>query len=121
MKYPLSATGKKRLALADPSLIVLINALCEIVDITVLCTHRGEAEQNEAFKNGKSKLKFPNSKHNCLPSRAIDIAPYPIDWNNIDRFNEMLDIVQKLADERGIKIRLGRSFSFKDFPHIELV
>lgn len=49
-------------------------------DITVLCGHRGELEQNKAFENKTSKLKFPYSKHNIFPSHAVDLAPYPIDW-----------------------------------------
>jgi len=46
-------------------------------DFTVLCGHRGEEEQNEAFKQGRSNAKWGQSKHNTTPSRAIDIAPYP--------------------------------------------
>lgn len=44
--------------------------------IVVTCGYRGEQEQNDCFKKGFSKLKFPNSKHNQTPSLAIDIYPF---------------------------------------------
>jgi peptidoglycan L-alanyl-D-glutamate endopeptidase CwlK len=117
----LGIKSKERLLTCHPDLQLIVEELVLEMDITVLCGTRGEAEQNEAFRTGKSKLKFPNSKHNSLPSKAVDLAPYPIDWNNIKRFDIMMDIAQKIADKHGIKIRLGRTFSFKDYPHMELV
>ena len=37
---------------------------------------RTKTEQDELFAKGKTKLKYPESKHNRDPSLAIDIAPY---------------------------------------------
>ena len=91
------------------------------MDVTVLCGHRGKAEQDLAYSRGYSKLKYPKSKHNKIPSLAIDLAPYPINWNDIPRFNAMCDLVQKIANTLKIKIRLGRTFSFRDYPHVELI
>jgi hypothetical protein len=34
------------------------------VDLTVLSVYRGEAEQNRAFDQGASKLRYPDSVHN---------------------------------------------------------
>jgi hypothetical protein len=48
------------------------------IDFKILCGHREEKEQNEAFNKGNSKLKWPQSKHNSLPSLAVDIAPFPV-------------------------------------------
>jgi peptidoglycan L-alanyl-D-glutamate endopeptidase CwlK len=121
MKYPLGKTSQRNLTLVHDDLKLIVYELCDIMNISVLCVFRGEEDQNKAFNEGKSKLKFPKSKHNEVPSRAVDIAPYPIDWKDIDRFNEMLDKVQEIADKHAIKIRLGRTFSFKDYPHIELL
>lgn len=115
--------GKKsleRLETVHPDLKRLAEALIKELDITVLCGHRGEKEQNQAFIDGTSKLQYPRSKHNSLPSRAIDLAPYPIDWKDISRFNDMCTRIERIAKQLGIKIRLGRDFSFKDYPHIEL-
>lgn len=116
--------GKKsleRLRTCHDDLQLLCHAILEDMDITVLCGYRSEQEQNEAFAKGTSKLKFPKSKHNSYPSLAVDIAPYPVDWNNIEAFNKMCDIAEQKAEKMGIEIRLGRDFSFRDYPHIELV
>ena len=57
-------------------------AALDIMDITILEGHRDEESQNKAFEEGRSKLRWPLGKHNKLPSRAVDAAPWPIpkDW-----------------------------------------
>lgn len=57
------------------------------IDNTILTGHRNEETQNEAYANGQSKLKWPQSKHNSKPSMAIDVSPYPIPkhWGDKDR------------------------------------
>ena len=111
----------KRIKECHIDLQTIAYELIKVMDVTILCGHRNEIDQNNAFINGKSKLQWPQSKHNVLPSLAIDIAPYPIDWKNIDKFNEMCDHVERIAKDKGIKIRLGRDFSFKDYPHVEII
>lgn len=86
------------------------------MDIEIICGHRNEADQNKAFREGKSKLKWPNSKHNKTPSLAYDACPNPIDWKNIAAFEKMREITKKCAARLGIKIRL---ISW-DKPHVEL-
>jgi hypothetical protein len=65
-----------------------------------------------------------------MPSRAVDVAPYPIDWNDFKRFYHFAGIVRAVAHQRGVKIRWGgdwdSDFDFKDerfldLPHFELV
>lgn len=48
-------------------------------DCTILCGTRSKEDQNMMYKTHRSKLKYPQSKHNRLPSKAVDVAPYPID------------------------------------------
>ncbi len=95
--------------------------------IQCICGKRNELDQNKAYENGMSKLKYPNSKHNKEPlSWAGDFVPDPdrnpktIDWDDIKSFKEMCKVFEKVAKRLKIKIRLGRDFKFKDFPHIEL-
>jgi peptidoglycan L-alanyl-D-glutamate endopeptidase CwlK len=111
----------------------LILVAAEYIDLVVVCGFRGEAEQNKAFAEKKSKLKWPNGKHNRLPSDAVDIAPLKrssIDWNDRLLYYFTIGYIQAVADNLGIKIRLGADFnmdkdlhndSFVDLPHIELV
>lgn len=116
--------GKRSLtniAQCHPDLQRIANELIKRMDVMVICGHRGQRDQDEAYRTGKSKLKWPNSKHNKIPSQAMDVVPYPLDWNDLGRFKEMCGHVEAIAKELGIKIRLGRDFSFHDWPHIELV
>lgn len=87
-----------------------------IRDITVLCGHRGKAEQNRAFLDGNSKLDWPHSRHNKTPSLAVDIAPYPIDWKDREAFLVLRGFV--LARAAALKLRVG-VISW-DLPHYQV-
>lgn len=119
--YKFSKKSKEKLATCHPDLQKIANELIKIMDVTILCGHRDEEAQNKAFHKGNSKLEYPNSKHNQIPSLAVDIVPYPLNWSDIEMFQRMCGIIEGIAHEKGIKIRMGRDFSFKDFPHAELV
>ena len=117
-----SKTSKEKLVTCHRDLQRLCNELIEYTDFTVICGHRTEEEQEEVYENGYSMVPYPMSKHNRFPSIAVDIAPYPIDWENVERWTIFVDMVKMLADKLGINIKCGRDFkSFKDYPHIELV
>lgn len=104
-----------------PKLIDLCHGILLEMDISILQGHRGEADQNAAFERGASQLRYPMSKHNQIPSRAVDIAPYPIDWQDIDRFKAMGELAKAVAAEQKIIIKWGGDWrTFKDYPHIEL-
>ena len=57
-------TSKKRLEECDPRLQQLFNEVVKEYDCSILQGHRSEEEQNRYFDEGKSKVRFPNSKHN---------------------------------------------------------
>lgn len=113
--------SKSRLGTCHNLLQDILNEAIKEYDFSVLCGHRGKAEQDAAYNAGNSKLKFPQSKHNQMPSLAVDIAPYPIDWNDLDRFKELGAIVKRIAREKGIDLSWGGDWkSFKDYPHFQL-
>ncbi len=116
-----SAQSLARLGTCHPSLQLLACEILKEMDIAVVYGYRGEAEQNAAYAAGTSKLQFPRSKHNASPSNAVDLAPYPIDWNDIARFEQMGRIAKEKAAMLGIAIKWGGDWmAFKDYPHIEL-
>jgi peptidoglycan L-alanyl-D-glutamate endopeptidase CwlK len=124
-----SERSMKKLETCDPSLQTLFNEVIKNFDCTVLCGHRGEEEQNEAYHSRRSKKPWPQSKHNKLPSDAVDVAPYPINWNDEERFYYFAGYVQGVASQMGIKIRFGGDWDsdtevddqdFNDLPHFEL-
>ena len=70
------------------------------------------------------------SKHNSFPSLAVDVAPYPINWSDKERFYFFAGYVKATADQMKIKIRWGgdwdgdtkvRDQTFMDLPHYELI
>ena len=120
MSFKFGKKSLERLAEIHPDLQKICNELIKEMDVTILCGYRGKEEQNTAFINGKSKLQFPNSKHNKKLALAVDIAPSPIDWNDLRRFIDMCAAIEVIADKLKIPVILGRDFSFRDYPHVEL-
>jgi peptidoglycan L-alanyl-D-glutamate endopeptidase CwlK len=123
----MNKTSREKLATCHPNLIRLAIAVNNVYPIQCICGYRNDTDQEKAFKEGKSRLKPGESKHNKKPSLAADFVPDPdrnaktLDWNDQDEFEKMCLTFEQVADELDIKIRFGRDFSFKDYPHIELV
>lgn len=110
-----------RLSTCDIRLVHLCEEVIKDYDFTVLCGYRNEEDQNKAFKEGKSKAKWGQSKHNTYLSKAVDLAPYPIDWNDVERFKELGTRMKKVAADKNIKIKWGGDWKMRDYPHFELV
>ena len=122
-------TSKKRLKTCDEDLIFLFEEVVKYFDCSVLEGHRGRRLQNKYFKEGKSKLKFPEGNHNKKPSTAIDVVPYPIDWEDRERMTYFAGFVKGVAAILGVPIRWGGDWNsnndlkdnnFDDLPHFEL-
>jgi len=132
--YKFSKSSLEKLATCDVKLQHLFMEVIKKVDCIVICGERGEQAQNEAYRNGFSKLKFPNGKHNKHPSLAIDVMPYfkefpHVRWNDEDACKKFAKIVLNTAEELGIKIRWGGDWNMNgieddnwyDRPHFELI
>ena len=81
-----SFTSKTKLETCHPDLQTLFFYVSLNYENTIVCGHRGEQEQNEAFADGNSQLQWPNSKHNSYPSDAVDAVPYEVnhlDWGKL--------------------------------------
>lgn len=127
----MNKTSLEKLKTCHPDIQRLAHAVDAVFPIQCICGSRNKVEQDKAFQNGMSKLKYPKSKHNVGKeagrelSDAGDFVPDPdrnpatIDWGDIKSFELMCITFEQKADELGINIRLGRDFKFKDFPHIE--
>ncbi|MHA2163593.1 MAG: M15 family peptidase [Candidatus Thorarchaeota archaeon] len=120
----------KRLETLDRKLVDVLTLAIRIMDFSVLSTHRTMHEQEELYENGFSRKKFPNSKHNTYPSKAVDIAPYPIDWSEDDRFYVLAGVIRACAHKYGVKLRWGGDWdgdddlhdqTFMDLGHYELI
>lgn len=127
-----SKSSMRKLKQCDVRLQKIALKVVEKFDCTVVTGYRNRAEQNKAYKTGKSKLKYPNGKHNHFPSKAIDLAPYVkgkgISWDK-DQCYYFAGYVVRVAEELGIKLRWGGDWdgdrdvndqSFNDLVHFEL-
>lgn len=126
------------------------------LDITVLEGIRGKDRQNRLYEEGRTQVRWPNSAHNvrAVPDPpadgmgvdpknravAVDVTPYPIDWDDIERFKQMGFYILGVADallEAGeishrvvwggdwdrdlVDVTRDPDESFFDSPHFELV
>jgi peptidoglycan L-alanyl-D-glutamate endopeptidase CwlK len=124
-----------------PDLILVLDEAIKIYDFFIAEAWRGEEEQNKAYASGKSKKKYPYSKHNSLPSTAVDIYPYPFNFSdnstlNISRCYYLAGIIYGISESlfrEGLishKVRWGGDWDsdniytdekFRDMGHFELV
>jgi len=117
------------LSTCDPQLIQLIMEVSKVFPIMVITGFRGEAEQTAAYRSGTSRTKWPMSKHNRVPARAVDISPLPYDGKNTRRLLYLAGYVRGVASVLGVPIRCGADWNsnfnpsdetFTDLFHFEL-
>lgn len=120
----------KNLSTCDPRLQELFHKVIEKYDCSVICGHRNAHQQKKAFHEGKSKLNWPDSKHNKNPSLAVDVIPWPVDWLDMKRFYHFVGYVTAVAEMLNIPIRSGADWdgdfnlkdqNFMDLPHFEII
>lgn len=120
-----------------------IKLVCEqsilLMDFAIIEGFRSVKRQQELYAQGRTvKGKIitncdginNSSPHNYYPSIAIDIVPYPIDWNNITRFKNLAGIIKVVWAELKEEGKLSNKYdlvwggdwkNLKDYPHYELV
>lgn len=103
-----SKTSEDRLRTCQPLLQDLFRAVLPVMNHSIICGHRGQGAQEQAFISGKSMLQWPRSKHNKTPSEAVDVMPWPIDWNDIERIAHFAGIVKGVASMKKVPRCLGR-------------
>jgi peptidoglycan L-alanyl-D-glutamate endopeptidase CwlK len=122
-------SSKERLKTCDERLQKVFNEVIKYVDCSVLEGHRSQERQDRLYEEGKTKVKYPNGRHNADPSRAADVTPYPVDWDDRERQTLFAGFVLGLARNMGIKLRWGGDWDmdfdvqdnkFDDFPHFEI-
>lgn len=125
-----SERSRKNLETCDERLQRLFTEVVKHYDCSILEGYRSQQDQDRAFQQGRSQLRYPQSSHNKNPSMAVDVAPYPIDWRDLKRWYHFGGYVLGIAEIMQIKIRWGGDWNrnmdlkdqnFMDFPHFELV
>jgi peptidoglycan L-alanyl-D-glutamate endopeptidase CwlK len=115
MSYSYGERSKGRLDQCDAKIQLIMNEVIKIADVTVITGHRTEEEQDDKFNKGYSKVKWPDSKHNTNPSRAIDIAPYIKPYGVITGHP---DQIVKIAEMRSVSREAANSFVLKAYARL---
>ena len=111
-------------------------------DITIVSGWRNMQEQNDLYDDGKSKLRFPESRHNktsdpnviepATMSDALDFAPYvngTINWEDSHIFSVVAGCFIAAAINLGYILRWGGDWdsdgkttdqTFMDWGHVEI-
>jgi peptidoglycan L-alanyl-D-glutamate endopeptidase CwlK len=132
----------ERLSTCHRDLQAICNEVIKHYDFSVLEGNRTLEKQQQYYSEGKSKLDGikRKSKHQSMPSNAVDIAPYPIDFSNNGKAKArfyMLAGYMFMASEELYKkgkithkLRWGGDWdsdkdlsdqTFDDLPHFELI
>jgi peptidoglycan L-alanyl-D-glutamate endopeptidase CwlK len=124
-----SSRSQGRLDSCDKKLQAVFAEVIKHIDCSILEGTRTKETQDKYYAEGKSKFKYPGSKHNTSPSQAVDVTPYPIDWKDRERQTLFAGYVLGVARGMGIKLRWGGDWDmdfevndnkFDDFPHFEV-
>jgi peptidoglycan L-alanyl-D-glutamate endopeptidase CwlK len=149
MSYVLGTKSQSKLNTCHPVLQEIVRSAIMVtpMDFTVLFGYRGEDLQNDLYDEGRSKLRYPQSKHNRTDadgepqSWAVDLAPWfasspHVRWGRPDEFRWLAGFIMGLGDRiarrEGFTLRWGGDWDrdgdqgkddnpFMDLPHIELV
>lgn len=132
--FKLGKRSEERLVGVNPSLVAVVRRAIELstVDFTVLEGKRTLARQQELFDQGRTKpgkivTWTMKSKH--LDGDAVDLVPFPVDWNDTKKFDAIAKAMFAAASELGVKLRWGadwdgdgkpREKGEYDSPHFEI-
>ena len=133
--FSLSKRSLDRLNGVDPRLVAVVKRAIEITtqDFMVLEGLRTPQRQAELYAQGRTApgpvvTWTMQSPH--LEGRAVDLVPYPVDWNTLSKFDAIAKAMFDAAKEQGVSIRWGadwdrdgkpRERGESDSPHFEIV
>lgn len=155
MTFQFGTTSRQRLATVEPKLRAVVERALELTteDFSVDCGVRTLRQQMQLYAKGRSIAELRAAgipagilarpgepkvtwtlKSRHLPnanglSNAVDLVPYPVDWNDLARFDAVAKAVFAAAKELKVRVRWGadwdqdgnrREKGEYDSPHFEL-
>lgn len=110
----------------DRRLVRICNLAIQIMDFVVWDGVRTLEEQRINVARGKSWTM--KSKH--LTGMAVDLVPYPVDWDDVEIFCVLAGVMKAAAHTIGVKLRWGGDWNQnmstkdehnRDYGHFEIV
>ena len=142
-EYKLSERSLNSLKGVNPSLVKVVERAIELTEQDFLVLEGVRSKEQCYINYGKgrtvaqcsakgvptkyaqpslSKVTWLNnplaSKH--VTGNAVDLVPYPIDWNTISKFTTISKAMKQAAKELGVDLEWGGDWTKKDYPHFEL-
>lgn len=122
-----SKASKSKLETCHADIQRVMNEVIREKDCTIICGARTQKEQQKAFAEGFSKIDgvAQISMHQISKDRpkslAVDVLPYPINWNDVEGHTEFARFVLATAKRLNVNLVWGGDWkTFKDRPHFEL-
>lgn len=139
MTYAIGPKSRERLAGVHPKLIAVVERAIALSpqDFLVLEGVRTPARQKELYAQGRTtpgpKVTWTLTSNHFKQvdgfGHAVDLCPFPVDWNTASKFDAIYRAIMQAADELGTPIRSGmdwdrdgilREAKESDSPHYEL-
>jgi peptidoglycan L-alanyl-D-glutamate endopeptidase CwlK len=140
MSYSLSQRSISNLRGVHPDLVAVVKRAIEITeqDFIVIEGVRTQERQDELWAQGRTKpgqivtWTKDASSHGIGKDgygHAVDICPFPVDWNSIMKFDLIYVAMMAAAQELGVRLRYGGDWDMDgklrekgetDSPHFEL-
>ena len=112
-------SSKNRILLVTGLIRVADRALgYGIMDFMIDCSFRNEYAQNMAYEDETSKVRWPYSKHNKLPTPAMDCVPIingGASWNKVHCV-ALSGLILAAGKEEGINLRWGGNWDMDSEP-----
>lgn len=139
MNYALGPRSRANLQGVHPQMVAVVERAIEITtqDFMVIEGVRTPERQRQLYAQGRTvpgkivtwTLKSNHFKHADGFGHAVDLCPYPVDWNTPAKFDAISFAMFAAAAELGVNIRWGadwdqdgkpRERGESDSPHFEL-
>ena len=139
MSYVLGKKSLDKLKGVHPNLVEVVKRAIELTsqDFMVLEGVRTPERQRELYAQGRTKpgpkvtwtLTSNHFKQKDGFGHAVDLVPFPVDWEDLKKFDAVSKAMFAAAKELGIKIRWGKDWDMdgksgekgeSDSPHWEL-
>lgn len=125
-----SLRSRKAYASLHPRIQRVLDAVISEQDHTLLSGYRSHREQDGLYAMGRTaegsivtNARGGESMHNCslendegVGGIAFDLVPYPIDWDNKERFALLAGRVLQEGARQGVKIRWGNDWDGDGLP-----
>lgn len=134
MTYKLGKRSLDNLKGVHPDLVKVVESAIELTaqDFTVIEGVRTAARQKELYAQGRTKPgnivtyvdgTKKKSNHQVKADgmgHAVDIVPWPVDWNSSEKFRNIANAMKLAACQLGIEMQWGGEWKMIDMPHFEL-